>query len=62
MQKAKSTAIKYINFQKSILNISHDTYEEVKSSILSSEYLLTPEKIDEFLHLFIDWKSKKFIY
>lgn len=59
MQKAKSTAIKYINFQKSILNISHDTYEEVKSSILSSEYLLTPEKIDEFLHLFIECIDKR---
>lgn len=59
MQKAKSDAIKYIAFQKSILDISDDTYERVKSEISRSGYLSTPEKTDEFLHLFIECIDKR---
>lgn len=55
----KNTAIKYINFQKSILDISDETYEEAKSNILKSNYLQTPEKIEDFFHLFIECIDKR---
>ena len=59
MNRIRDPANRYIHFQKSILNVSEDNYEQVKSNILESDYLTTTEKTDEFLHLFIECIDKR---
>lgn len=54
MDDPKELAFKFISFQKSLLDVSTNTYNDVIQKIKYSDYFASEARIEEFLHLFIE--------